>query len=169
MKSIIQVLEKSSTLLAGICLLITMLLISADAVARYLFHSPIPWTMDVISYYLMVVISYLAISDTFRHGDHIQLDLFLNRMSPRTKLISDTACSLLAACVFVVIAIGSTLSMIESFQADEFLTGYVNWPVWLSYLPISAGSALLSLRLIHHCSLLLSSGQDASLEQPEEA
>jgi len=39
----------------------------------------------------------------------------------------------------------------------------------LSYLPISIGSGLLSLRLIHHCSLLLSSGQDASLEQPEEA
>ncbi len=169
MKSIIQLLEKSSTLVASACLLVTMLLISADAVARYAFHSPIPWTMDVVSYYFMVVISYLAISDTFRHGDHIQLDLFLARMGPRTKRVSGITCSLLAACVFVVIAVGSTLNMIDSYQASEFLTGYVNWPVWLSYLPITAGSALLSLRLIHHCSLLLSSGQDASLERPEEA
>lgn len=169
MKSILQFLEKSSTLVASVCLLVTMLLISADAVARYVFHSPIPWTMDVVSYYFMVVISYLAISDTFRHGDHIQLDLFLNRMGPRTKVASGLICSFLAACVFVVIALGSTLSMIASFQASEFLTGYVNWPVWLSYLPISVGSALLSLRLIHHCSLLVSSGEDASLEHPEEA
>jgi TRAP-type C4-dicarboxylate transport system permease small subunit len=169
MSQIIKFCEKSSTAVAGVCLLATMFIISADAVARYVFHAPIPWAMDVISYYLMVIISYSAISDTFRHGDHIQLDLFLNRMGPRTKTVSGVICALLAALVFAVASIGSAQSMIASFQAGEFLTGYINWPVWLSYLPITLGSALLSLRLVHHCTRLLSYGQDSSLELQEEA
>lgn len=169
MSSIIKFLENASTAVAGVCLLATMLLISADAIARYAFHAPIPWTMDVISYYFMVIISYLAISDTFRHGDHIQLDLFLARMSPATKAATGLFCSLLATLVFAAIALGSSLSLIDAFRAGEFLTGYVNWPVWLSYLPIALGSALLSLRLVHHCSRLLSKGQDTSLELLEEA
>jgi TRAP-type C4-dicarboxylate transport system permease small subunit len=168
MNTIIKFLEKAGVTVAGVCLIAIMLLVSADAIARYAMNSPIPWTMDVVSYYLMVTVAYLAAADTFRHGDHIRLDLFQAHMGPRTKAWTGVLCATLTAMVFSIVAYGSAHNMIEAFLAEEYMPGYIAWPIWLSYLPIVLGAGLLAIRLVHHSVMLLSRGEDPAIELQEE-
>lgn len=168
MNSAIKTLEKAGSWIAGAVLMVIMLLVGTDAVARYALGSPIPWSMELVSYYLMVVVAYMAAADTFRHGDHIQLDLFLSRMSPRTKAWTGFAHATLGAMVFAIIAYASACSMVEAYLHHEFIHGYTAWPVWPSYLPIALGCALLAIRLVHHAVMLISHGEDPAIELQED-
>lgn len=168
MNKLLRVFEKVTTTGVSICLLLIMILVSADALARYFFHAPIQWTMDVVTYYLLIIVAYLCAADTFRHGDHIQLDLFLLRMGPRGKALCGITTNGLAAVVFTLLAYGSACSTIESYRSAEFVPSFANWPVWLSFLPIALGTALLAIRLIHHTLTLLSCGFDPAVKLQEE-
>ena len=160
MNTLIKWLEQAGAAIAGACVIAMMFIITADAFCRYLFGSPLPWVIDVVSQYLMVVAIYFAVSETFRRGDHIHLDLFQSRMSRPIRAATGILYSVPAAAVFAIVAFGSMENMIEAYRAGEFIPGYVPWPVWLSYLPIALGSALLTIRLIHHAVMLLIRGED---------
>ncbi|WP_322363436.1 TRAP transporter small permease [Pseudomonas sp. Teo4] len=161
-------LEKSGAAIAGLCLVAIMFLVGSDAVARYALGAPIPWVTESVSYYLMVAVSYLAAADTFRHGDHIRLELFTERMGPRLRAWVDVLLSLFAAMVFAVLAYSAGNSLLEALHEHEYIHGSQAWPVWLSYLPIVLGAALLAVRLVHHCVMVLSQGKDPALELQEE-
>jgi TRAP-type C4-dicarboxylate transport system permease small subunit len=168
MNALLKGLEKTGSLIAGLCLVAIMFLVGADALARYLFGAPIPWVTESVSYYLMVAVAYLAAAETFRHGDHIRLELFTERLSGRNQARLDGGLSLLAALVFAVMAYSAATSLLEAWHDREYVHGYRAWPVWLSFLPIVLGAGLLAVRLVHHCVMLLGQGTDPSLELQEE-
>lgn len=168
MTAIIRMCERIGLALAGTSLIVVMLLVSADAASRYLLGHPIPWSIELVSYYLMVMVAYLGAADTFRRGDHIQLDLFLGRMSPRTKAWTGLFCNFLAAMTFAIIAYGCALAMLDAWHENEYIHGYTAWAVWPSFLPMFLGFALLSIRLVHHCVMLINHGADPALELQEE-
>lgn len=164
MNRLIKSAERCGSIIAGCCLLCMMVLVGADAVARYLLGSPIPWVMETVSYYLMVACAYLAAADTFRHNDHIRLDLVVDHMPARVKTVTAIFHTVLALLVFAILTYASAANMIQAWEEREYIHGYQAWPMWLSYLPIMLGSALLALRLLHHAMTLLHKGRDASIE-----
>lgn len=169
MRRTIDYLERLGLGLAVICVTMIMFIVSYDALSRYALHAPLPWAFEIITYYLMVSAAYLAVSATFRAGDHIAIELFRDRMSLRVRTFSDIFTSLLAAIIFAVIAWGAGSVMIHAYQRNEFLPGYFTWPAWLSYLPIFLGFALLVLRLVMHALSLIIHGHDEDVAEPSEA
>ncbi len=157
---VIRKLERAGAWIAGACLVAIMLIISIDAVSRYAFRAPLPWSIDVVSLYLMVAAVYFVVSETFRHGDHINLNLVRSRMSRPVRTATSVLWLLPASVVFAIIAYGSAANMIASFRASEYISGYLHWPIWLSYFPIALGSGLLTLRLLNHAATLLLRGGD---------
>lgn len=171
-ESLIRRLEQWAMVLACACVTAMMLVVCVDAGARYLLGRPLPWSFDVVSLYLMVGASYFALSSTFRHGDHININLLHAQLSPRTRAWVDVVTSLLAAALFAGIAYTTFGKTVDAYVHKEFSPGYVMWPVWLSILPIPLGSALLVLRLLHHSLVLATRGEDRSVasdHQPEVA
>src|SRR3546814_5827562 len=55
-----------------------MLVIVVDVVMRYFFSAPLSWSYDLIGMYLVTLVFFLALADTFRRGGHIKVDLFEN-------------------------------------------------------------------------------------------
>lgn len=168
MNKTLKMFERIGLGCAGVFLLTIMFMVSADAAARYLLGHPIGWSVELIGYYLMVVVAYFGASETLRCGDHIQLDLFLDRMSPRTRIWTTLFHTILAAMVFAIISYGSALSMIEAYVNHEHIHGYIAWPVWPSFLPIVMGCILLSLRMVHQCVMLISHGEVPAIQLQEE-
>jgi TRAP-type C4-dicarboxylate transport system permease small subunit len=119
----------------------------------------------------MVAAVYFVVSETFRRGDHINLNLVRSRMSPPLKTATSVLWLLPASLVYAIIAFGSAENVIESFRAGEYISGYLHWPIWLSYLPIALGSALLAVRLLNHATTLLFRGDDplVTLDEDHEA
>jgi TRAP-type C4-dicarboxylate transport system permease small subunit len=145
---------------AAVCVAAIMLVVVYDAIGRYLFGAPLQWAFDLVSNFLMVGAAYLALSGTFQRGDHISINLLHSKLPPRWRAGVDIVCSLLAVALFGAITYGTGLHVVEAWQGREFFPGVVMWPVWLSYLPIPIGTAMLVLRLLHHCVTLARQGED---------
>lgn len=163
MIALINTVEKIAAMIAAISVVLIMFIVAADAGGRYIFNSPLPWAIDVVSQYLMVVAVYFAISQTYRYGDHIGLDLVQRKMPKKMRAGAEVVYSLLSAIVFILITYGGFQAMSEAYQGNEFLPGIVQWPVWLSYLPIVLGAALLAVRLVVHCYFLGAYSKDENM------
>ena len=131
-----------------------MLVVSYDAISRYAFNKPLPWSFELVTYYLLVTAIYFAIGSTFRHGDHVNIDLFLSNMPTKLRRVFGIVNALLAAAAFAIIAYGTSHSVYEAYVQREFLPGYIVWPAWLSHFPIPIGATLIALRLLHHAFTL---------------
>lgn len=169
MEAIIRRLENWTMALAGLCVTAMMLVVCVDAAGRYLLRRPLPWSFDLVSLYLMVGAAYFALSSTFRHGDHITIDLFYAKLGKRAQAWVGAVTSGLAAILFAIIAVTAWEKTVEAYVNGEFSPGFVLWPVWLSFLPIPLGSGLLVLRLAHHAIALATHGSDPSVVADHEA
>lgn len=168
MNSAIRFLERATLALAGLSLVAIMLVISCDAALRYAFRAPLQWSFDFVSYYPMVVAAYFPISDTYRSGDHIRIDVVQAMMPQWLRATLDVICSLLALIVFAIITHGALLESIQAFKNKEFLSGFIAWPTWLSKAAVPIGTAILVLRLAHHCLVLIARGHDPYVEEGGE-
>lgn len=160
MNSVIRVLERITLALAGLSLVAIMLVVSGDAIMRYAFRAPLQWAFDFVSYYPMVIAAFFPISDTYRSGDHIKIDVIQQLMPGWLRAALDVACSLLALIVFAIVTHGAMLESIQSFKSKEFLSGAIIWPTWLSKAAVPIGTAILVMRLAHHCLVLIARGRD---------
>jgi TRAP-type C4-dicarboxylate transport system permease small subunit len=157
---LIRRLERWAMWLAAGCVVLIMLVVCVDAGGRYLFRKPLPWSFDLVSNYLMVGAAWLALSSTYRHGDHISIDLLRVRLSPRVRAGVDVVTGLLALILFAAIATTNFERTYDSLVGHEYNPGYILWPVWLSFAPIPIGAALLVLRLLHHVVAMATRGED---------
>ncbi|MFT3973779.1 MAG: TRAP transporter small permease [Amaricoccus sp.] len=160
MGRIINRLEDAALAIAVVCVVFLMLAVSYDAASRYLFNHPQLWVFDVVRYYVLIATVYLAVSATFRHGDHIQIELFRDKIPKPLRARLDAVWSLLAALAFAVMAYGAYKSMGKAIQRNQFLPGDIVWPAWISYLPIALGCGLMTLRMILHAVRMLVHGRD---------
>ena len=160
MEAIIRRMEYTALAITVISMIVLMIIISFDAVFRYSLNSPIQWAADLATYYIMSTLIYLALSPTYRSGDHIRITLVSTHLPHSVKAISEFIGTALATIAFLVIAYGAFSHSIEGLHRNEFLPGYIMWPGWLSYLPIAIGAGILVLRLLHHLYMLVRFGRD---------
>lgn len=168
MEILIRRLEQAAIAIAGLCIVMIMCIVSADAMLRYGINSPIPWSFEIVTYYLIIISVYFAISSTFRSGDHISINLIRDKLPKRARAWADVICSVLALVVFAIIAYGAFYHAVEAFQRNEYLPGYIVWPAWLSHIPVSIGAFLLVLRLAHHSYTLVKLGRDPFVDLDDE-
>ncbi len=153
---------------AVVCVVAIMLVVSADAFGRYLFKAPLPVTFELVTFYLLVSSIYMAVAATYRHGDHININLIQAKLPKGVRNAAEIVFCLLTVIVFALIAWGALQHSIEAWRRKEFIPGFIIWPVWLSYLPIPLGAGLLVLRLLHHCGVLAARGVDPSVQTHAE-
>lgn len=163
MNRLVMALERLTAAISILCVALIMLIVSYDAMARYVFRAPLPWAFELISNYLLLTATYMAVSFTFQRGDHVNIDIFRMMIPNRMKVILDILWSLLAAAIFTVISYGSFVEMAGAWDRGEFLPGYIAWPAWLSYFPIAVGFALVALRLVTHALTLSLLGIDRNV------
>lgn len=164
MSKLILRLEQAGMAIAVVAISLTMLLISADAVLRYAFNAPLRWAFEVVTYYMMVVGIYFALSSTFTRGDHVNITLLRDIMPRRLQAWLDIIWVLVAAFIFGCVVYGTWEHTMTAYERHEFMPGYILWPAWLSHLPVPMGCALIVLRLLHHALVLITTGQDPLVE-----
>lgn len=151
-------------LIAVFAIIAIMLVVSADTILRYVFNAPIRWGFEIVTYYLMVIGIYFAVSSTFVSGDHVNITLLRDIMPRRLRVWLDVIWVLVAALIFAFVCYGTAEHTINAYVRVEFMPGYILWPAWLSHLPIPLGCALLVVRLVNHAIVLATTGHDPAVE-----
>jgi TRAP-type C4-dicarboxylate transport system permease small subunit len=145
----IALFEKLFMAVAVISIFIMMLSISADALSRYLFGSPITGQYEFTQLYLLVILVFMALPRTYVSGGHIRLKL-LDRYRQKIPFdLSERFNVLLGGIAFGAIAYISGLEAIDKFVNQDKLFGAVQFPIYWSYVWVPLGSGLMALRLIY--------------------
>jgi len=139
-------IDKAFAAASGVCMFAIMLVVVADVALRYLFNSPLAWSYDVISLYLMVGMFFFGVSDTLRGHGHVAIDVVQKRMSPAGRHAGESIGYALTTLVAAVIAVQAYGRLTESWAADEVMAGAYSWPTWLAMAPVVAGAAMLTVR-----------------------
>ena len=142
------VLERVATGFAATSFVVIVCITVADVVLRYAAHRPLMWSYDFISWYPMVALFFFAISDSWRSGHHIRVDLLIRHLGTRAKAGFGLLGATVALCVIALIAYTGALQFLASWDSDERLTGVVEWPLWPSKLIVPLGAGLFALRLL---------------------
>jgi TRAP-type C4-dicarboxylate transport system permease small subunit len=168
----ISVLENLWAGVASVCLFAIMLIVFFDVGLRYILNSPLGWSYDLISLYLMVALFFLALSVTQRDDHHVRVDIIFRYVSARGRHAMELVGYLLTIVVLLAIVYQGSLKFWGGWLHNEVVAGAVPWPTWLSAMFVPLGMGLLVLRLMFSvCSLAaaIASGSATAIGASEHA
>ena len=157
--------------LAGLGLILMMLHISADVLARYIFNSPLHGTVEIVSAYYMVGVVFLPLAMIERANGHIVVELVTQHFSPRTQELLIGIIALVSALYFAAFTWQTWGDALKKYAVGEVALGTVQVTVWPTrfYLPIGCG--LITLVLLHKAVRLFAGDRSvvarANFDEPE--
>ena len=130
--------------LAAAALLVALALIGWAVVMRYVFNAPPVWVDEVVGFALVAIVM-LAAAQTLRRGEHIGVDLLVDRLPPRARRWAQ-AWAALAALAIAAMLIVNGAETAELARTLGLLTeGHLEWPTWMLMTLMPAGGVLLAL------------------------
>jgi len=135
-------------IVAGICLVATLGIVVMDVALRYFFHAPISWAHELIRGYLMAGIFFPALARATRNQEHIRVDILYQFFPSSVKRIADLFVAITMAALLVFIIRLLTLRLIEEYEQNRVLAGFIEWPLWLMTIIPLVGLIALFARLV---------------------
>lgn len=147
-----KLLAGASNLLAwvaGVALILMMLHITAEVVARYVFNSPLHGTVEIVSAYYMVAVVFLPLAMIEWVNGHIVVELLTQHFPRRVQEVLIGVVALVSALYFGAFTWQTWGDALQKFAVREVTLGTVAVTVWPTrfYLPIGCG--LITLVLIY--------------------
>lgn len=142
-KRTIQVLGYLAVVFISLMMISTV----ADVTGRYLFNSPIVGTIE-LNRMLMVYAVFFTIAYAQLVKQHIKIDIALDRMPPKTRLVFEGLGLLFALAVMGFITYGASIAAYQETLLGEAETGIINFPVWPGRIAVALGSLVLCLQYI---------------------
>lgn len=119
-----------------------MAIVTIEVVARYIFKHPTIWAVDV-SRYCLVYITFLGASSLLLKGEHINVDLFLARLSQKSQLVLQIIGHVLCAAAFLTFFIFSTLTTWDHYRRGILVIDPIEIPKAIPLMIIPIGSFFL--------------------------
>ena len=145
-------LKRLSDILAfagGAAVVMMMVHVCADVIAKYAFNMPIRGTLEIVSNYYMVAVVFLPLALIELRNGHIVVELVSQHFPARVQEWQIGLVALVSAAYFGAFAWRTWNDALQKMAVGEVSLGNVPVTVWPTrfYLPI--GCALITLVLIH--------------------
>lgn len=145
---VITLFERVWMVIAALMLFAIMMVSTIDVGLRYAFNSPLVWSYDLISLFLMCGVFFFSLSDTLRNNEHVSVDLIHGSVSDRTRHAMLLLGYSLAAVVFCAMVWASSSRLAVSYSNDEVVAGSVAWPTWIAAMFVTLGLTLTMIRIL---------------------
>jgi len=145
---ILRHVERTAAYGGCLCLFALMIVAVSDVAARYFLNHPFLWAHDVVTLYLTPALFFLVLSDSFRSGAQVNVDVLYSRLPRGVQRAVDTLWCLLTAIVFALIAYAGAARAWAAFANDDVTVGVVPWPTWPSVALVPLGAGMLLIRLL---------------------
>jgi len=152
-------------LLLGTGLLLSVLLICANAFGRYVLHAPIIWAEEVLGYVLVWVV-YLGAVEVTRDDGHLSMDLITHALSPRWR----RPVELLRNLVFLAVCALITYQAIGAISEFNHYSQIAGLPMNVLHTVIPVSFVLMFLLVAARCiRIVFMADEDAEQKQATEA
>lgn len=132
---------------SAVFILLTMTVVAADVVMRYLFNAPLAWSFDVVSMYLLTGGFFLALPSSYEQGSHVRVDILVHRYPRAFRRACEMVSCACGMFVLGAIAFVAYQRTVVSFVNGDAVVGLFAWPTWPSTAFVAVGAGLLALRL----------------------
>jgi C4-dicarboxylate transporter DctQ subunit len=127
---ILERINNAMAWIAALAIIFMMFAISYAVMMRYIWNKPVPWIVEISSY-LMLYITFLGTAWLQHKGGHVEVDLFIGRLKPRSRAVLKAVTSLGGALVGFILAWKGALVTVDYFQRDVTVIGILNTPQFL--------------------------------------
>ena len=128
--------------------LLMMLHITADVTGRVVFNQPLEGTIEIVSGYYMVAVSFLPLAYISRHEGQIIVELFTRNLAARPLLRLEVAVNVVTVAYLSVFAWKTgeeAVFQTVSREMWETATGFVD--IWPSRWALPIGCGLMAIYL----------------------
>lgn len=143
----IEQLNRLGSLVSQCCLVLLLVLVFHEVIARYLFNSPTLYSVE-LSEYLLILLAFIAAGWVMQEDRHVRMQSFVQLLPERVQhfLACLTSCIVFLFCG-VLIWYGFKAAYI-AWRGEYHSSSLLNMPMWIPYLIIPLGSQLLALQVI---------------------
>lgn len=156
-----------TTVVAGVSLILMMVHISADVVAKYILRIPMPGTITVVSNYYMILVAFLPLAFTERRNGQISVEVLTTLMPERYQRGLNIVSMVFCAAVFAALAWQGWIEagraqQVGAFEIEQNMK-LLTWPARY-LLPVSFGLIAATLVLKITIALVRPGGQNLDEE-----
>lgn len=144
----IDVVDTVLVTLGSLMLFALMCVVVSDVAMRYFFNSPLQWSYQVISSYLMPGLFFLAVSHTLKSHSHVAVDILHNFVRPRTRFVFESISCVVALPAFAICSWVAARTTLQEYEAASVATSGLAVPSWTVSILLPIGFTLLTLRLL---------------------
>lgn len=142
----LKFLNKLEDIFCAVSLLLTTVVLFVNVVLRYVFSASTSWAEELIRY-LMIWITFIGGSVCVRKGAHIRMDFVLTILPKGVGHLLTRLVYLIAAGFCVALFVYS-LQLVQFTVELEQTSPAMGVPMWIPYLAMPLGSALMVLRFV---------------------
>jgi TRAP-type C4-dicarboxylate transport system permease small subunit len=146
---------KGLVLLAEVSVVLMLVLVVADVLARGLFNVPIPGTEAIVASYLMVATIFLPLALLQVLDEHIAVDALYGLMPRSVQHGFVLVAHLCALAFYAVLGWIYYHVAVEAVEIREFVSGTWNVPIWPARLIMPLGLALAAVSALARLLLVL--------------
>jgi len=113
-----------------------------DVGLRTFYNNPLPATLEIVSYWWMVALSFLGLAYAKVRHEHISVNLLSESVPPKVKTFNDVFIEVVVLVVVALIAYFSFIASLDALETGESASGLFSIPVWPARFFIPIGTAL---------------------------
>lgn len=157
----VRALNIAGGVLAGVAMMLMMLHITVEVAARYFFNARIVGTLEVVSFYYMVILVFLAFGYVEARREHIRVDLFAQMMPVALQRLLYALACVLGLIFFGMLFWQSLHDALSATNRNERAMANFRFYIWPARWALPVGFASLCLAIL--ANLLTSIGQRRAL------
>ncbi len=162
---VIDRLSELSGYVSGALILISMLVISYAVVLRYVLGASTVWQTE-FSIYLLMFAAFVGGAYGLKHGDHVSIDLVVNRLPDRFRLYTRLFAAVLGFVFIVIIAVTAALLWWETTVTGRSSGTAWNPPLTYPYFIVPLGMTLIALQYLAIAARLVRQITSGRVEEP---
>lgn len=134
--------------IGGATVIVLMFHIVADVFLRYTMNSPLPATIEIVSYWWMILITFLGQGLTQRRREHLEVTLLTDLMPEMDRLGTVIGGRILTLLTVIALGYYGLLAALEQTHRGEIAMGSVTILVWPMRWIVPIGMGVFAAQLV---------------------
>ena len=158
---VVRALNIAGGVLAGVAMVLMMVHITVEVGGRYFFNARMVGTLEVVSFYYMVILVFLGFGYVESRREHIRVDLFVQMMPAPVQFLLYIFACLLGLWFFGMLFLQSLHDALSAMGRNERAMANFRFYIWPARWALPIGFGALWLAIL--ANLLTSIGQRRAL------
>ena len=127
-----------------VLMVVEVVVVFAQVVTRYVFHSPLAWS-EVLARYMFIWLVWIGAAYATKLRKNIIIDVVASKFKGATKLISEIINFVLFVVLMLFMLWTTSTVMMQVYESNSIGTG-THLPMWIVWLSLPLSMALNLLR-----------------------